>query len=115
MGRILIVASRAPIRGVVRLGLIGEHHEIMEAVDAEEALQLVGSAQIDLVIIDMDMPKNEGPTTIAEVRRTHGRLIKVIAISGSERRDMETLTRSGAIDRALPKPIGSITVRQSVR
>ncbi len=58
--RILIVDDDPDIRDVLKLTLAEENYEIMEAGDGEEALKIVSSKPLDLVLLDYKMPKIDG-------------------------------------------------------
>ena len=80
MARILVIDDDADMRLTLR-GML-ENHALLEAADGKEALRLLASEQVDLVITDLVMPEKEGLETIVELRRDHPTL-KIIAISGA--------------------------------
>ncbi|MBI4706830.1 MAG: response regulator [Candidatus Omnitrophica bacterium] len=58
--RILIVDDDADIRDVLKLTLSEENYEILEAKDGEEALKIINSKTLDLVLLDYKIPKIDG-------------------------------------------------------
>lgn len=58
--KILIADDDADIRDVLKLTLLEENYEIIEARDGEEALKIIRSKPLDLVLLDYKMPKMDG-------------------------------------------------------
>jgi len=52
--------------------------EVEEAVDGEEALRLFRSGTFDLVILDMDMPRRDGLSFLAECAPSGGGCVYVV-------------------------------------
>jgi CheY-like chemotaxis protein len=106
MACILIVDDEDLVRRVVRQILEHAGHQIFEATNGYEALDVFGKIKPDLVITDIIMPRKEGVETIAELIQQNPRL-KIIAMSGGGRtRDLnylEIAKKLGA-DTVLAKP-----------
>jgi len=58
--KILIADDDPDIRDVLKLTLLEENYEIIEARDGEEALKIIRSKPLDLVLLDYKMPKMDG-------------------------------------------------------
>lgn len=58
--KILIVDDDPDIRDILRLTLSEENYEVLEAADGEEALKIVNSRPLDLVLVDYKIPKLDG-------------------------------------------------------
>ena len=58
--RILVVEEDESIRDLVDLILSGAGYEVVTATDGEAALEVVGTAPPDLVLLDMRMPVMDG-------------------------------------------------------
>ncbi|MEC0125568.1 response regulator transcription factor [Paenibacillus pabuli] len=69
MTQILVVDDDVHIRELITLFLRNEGFEIVVAKDGEEALEIVGKSQIDLVILDIMMPRLDGWELCREIRR----------------------------------------------
>jgi hypothetical protein len=80
--RILVVDDEAGVRSFLREVLQAQGHEAIEAANGKEALQVAGAQRVDLVIMDIVMPEQEGIETIRELRRMDAH-IPIIAISGA--------------------------------
>ena len=82
-GRILLVEDEAPVRTFARRALELRGYEVLEAENAEQALDMIDTAgtEVDLVISDVIMPGMDGPTWVRQARLARPGL-KVIFTSG---------------------------------
>ncbi len=106
MARILIIDDEELARFTVRDILEGQEHEVEEAANGQEGVDLHASKPFDLVITDIIMPEKEGVETIIELRKDNPDL-KIIAISGGGRtRNMDflQLAKKYGADKVLAKP-----------
>jgi two-component system, OmpR family, alkaline phosphatase synthesis response regulator PhoP len=60
MKKILIVEDEEPIRELIKLHLDMAGYETLEAEDGEKALKLIRTKDIDLVVLDVMLPKLNG-------------------------------------------------------
>lgn len=81
MAKILVMDDDNDIRLLMRTILEKVGHDVVEAGDGCEGMQLYREVLPDLVIADILMPKKDGWVTILELRRDFPD-VKVIAISG---------------------------------
>jgi len=58
--RILVVDDDPDIRDILKLTLSEENYEILEAGDGEEALKIINTKPLDLVLLDYKIPKLDG-------------------------------------------------------
>lgn len=109
MARILIIDDEELARFTVRDILESANHEVFEATNGNDGLDLQNEQRCDLVITDIIMPEKGGLSTIVELKRIDNNL-KVIAISGGGRQDgHDYLGRAGDLgaDEMLAKPFSS--------
>jgi PleD family two-component response regulator len=66
--RILIVDDDPDIRDVLKLTLAEENYTILEAEDGEEALKIIKSKPLDLVLLDYKIPKIDGRQVVQRVK-----------------------------------------------
>ena len=67
--KILVVDDESRMRKLVRDFLVKNNYEVVEAADGEEALNLFFEKNdIDLVILDVMMPKMDGWQVCREIR-----------------------------------------------
>jgi DNA-binding NtrC family response regulator len=67
MGRLLVVDDDAGWRALYRL-VLAQDHEILEAGDAEAALDLLRRDAFDIVVLDYEMPGISGARLLATMR-----------------------------------------------
>ena len=58
--KILVVDDDPDIRDILKLTLSEENYEILEAKDGEEALKIINTKPLDLVLLDYKIPKMDG-------------------------------------------------------
>lgn len=82
-GTILLVEDETPVRIFSNSALVNKGYSVLEAENAEIALQIVKErgSDIDLIITDVVMPGMSGPDMVKEVTKTYPD-IKVVFISG---------------------------------
>ncbi|GAA4833973.1 envelope stress response regulator transcription factor HitR [Paenibacillus vulneris] len=68
MAKLMIVDDDSHIRELVRVFLSGEGFEVIEASDGVEALALLESVTVDMVILDIMMPNMDGWELCRELR-----------------------------------------------
>jgi YesN/AraC family two-component response regulator len=81
MARILLIDDDESVRTILYLTLSHHGHNVMEASNGKEGLDLFRSTSPDLVITDIVMPEKEGFEVLMKIRKRNPAL-KVIAISG---------------------------------
>ena len=65
---ILTVDDSASVRQMVTFTLKGAGYIVLEAVDGEDGLAKINSADVDMVITDLNMPKLDGIGFIKKIR-----------------------------------------------
>ena len=78
---ILVVDDEPGVRNLLRNVLTGVSYQVLEADNGREAVRQVEISEVDLVIMDLAMPEQDGIETIRALRRLRPRL-KIIAMSG---------------------------------
>jgi CheY-like chemotaxis protein len=109
VARILVVDDVEEVRWFLRIILRQAGHEVVEAPDGAQALQVYQQQPADLVLCDLFMPEKEGLETIRELRGRHAGA-KIIAISGgcpSASVDFLPLARKFGAAAALHKPFNA--------
>jgi len=67
--RILIVDDDPDILDVLQISLSEENYEILKAMDGEEAIRIIKSEPLDLVLLDYAIPKMNGRQVCKEVKK----------------------------------------------
>lgn len=114
--RILLVDDDEQVREILRKRLLKSGFEVLEAMDAEAALDLFRNSPVDAVITDLVMPGKGGQALIKELRAQDPD-VRIVAISGALDQDVPALLaeadRLGAL-RTLPKPFTSEQLLDSI-
>ena len=95
--KILIIEDEESINNIVKSYLVKEGYEVFQAFDGEEGLEVFLRENIDLVILDLMLPKMLGEDVIKEIRNRSE--VPVIMLSAKvEENDKVTGLRLGADD-----------------
>jgi carbon storage regulator CsrA len=81
--------------------------EVDTAGDGADALDYLHSHdRPDVVLLDMLMPRCDGPTTVGRIRRDpHLEGMKIYAVSGTSQKRFDLQTGPGGVDRWFTKPV----------
>jgi CheY-like chemotaxis protein len=113
---ILVVDDEAAIRSLMRKSLEEVGHQVVEARDGAEGLQVFQEHRPDLVITDIFMPEKEGLGLIRELKK-HPEQVKILAMSGGSRivaGDFLELARDLGVASTLRKPFSMLALRAAV-
>jgi two-component system cell cycle sensor histidine kinase/response regulator CckA len=104
-GTILLVEDEDGLRSLNARGLRSRGYTVIEAANGVEALEALEQegGQVDLVVSDVVMPEMDGPTMLAEMRKTNPDL-KIIFVSGYAEDAFEKSLPKGQQFNFLPKP-----------
>jgi two-component system KDP operon response regulator KdpE len=103
-GKILVVDDDPQIRRVVRVILVGEGYEVVEARSGDAALLKFREFLPDLVLLDLNMPGMNGLETCRALRETSDVPIIFLTVRREEDQKVEALD-AGADD-YVTKPFG---------
>lgn len=79
---VLTVDDAATMRKMISFTLKGAGHDVLEACDGAEALNLLQSRGVDLVITDVNMPNMDGITLTRRLRALpHFRVTPIILLT----------------------------------
>jgi len=81
---VLVVDDELRMRKLISDFLVRENYTIVEADNGETALNILSSQKIDLVILDVMMPKYDGWTVCKEIRKTSTIPIIMLTAKGEE-------------------------------
>src|SRR6188474_2462610 len=83
--RIVVVEDEPAIRRGVSDALRLSGYDVSEAADGAIGLREAASAGVDLVLLDIMLPKRDGLEVLSELRRTHpARPVILLTARGSE-------------------------------
>jgi len=66
--KILVVDDDPDIRDILKLTLSEENYEVLEAADGQEALNIIATKALNLVLLDYKMPKIDGREVSRQVK-----------------------------------------------
>ena len=99
------------IRSLLEIILRGENCSVIAAKDGAEALQLARLHEVDLLLLDVHMPRVDG-TVVCRMYRERGGEAPVILISAST--DGPDAARACAADGFIAKPFQLATIQEAV-
>jgi two-component system chemotaxis response regulator CheY len=106
--RLLIVEDSELIRKVTRLAFPRREHEIVEAENGRQALEVLdGSPQpFDAIVLDLQMPEMNGVEFIQALRTRPQHRATPVVVATSEKEDSELLqeVRRLGVARVVKKP-----------
>ncbi|HHY87464.1 MAG TPA: response regulator transcription factor [Chloroflexi bacterium] len=111
--RILVVDDEQLYRHLLRVNLEAEDYEVITATNGEEALDMMSSAQPDLVLLDVMMPNLDGFSTCERIRQFSNVPIIMLTARGEENDRVRGLN-AGADDYVV-KPFSATELIARVR
>lgn len=98
MATILIADDEAKMRKILTLSLMEDGHEILEAKNAEEAIDIIHKTSLSLVITDLRMPGGGGMAVLESVKKlSHYIPVIILTAYGTIENAVEAL-KNGAHD-----------------
>jgi CheY-like chemotaxis protein len=109
LAKVLVIDDDSALRSVITEVLTAAGHEVIEAKDGREGLDLFRLHQPTLVVTDILMPEKDGLETIQELRNG-GSNVAIIAVSSSgpmSSSQLLDLARLLGADAGLQKPVSA--------
>ena len=113
MNRILICDDERDIVEALKIYLAPEGYQLFTAYDGQQALEIVGKSEIDLILMDIMMPKMDGIRATSELRK-HTNVPIIFLTAKSEDSDKILGLDIGADD-YITKPFNPVEVKARVR
>ena len=105
-GTILYVEDNVDNRTLVRRVLLSEDYELIEAVNAMDALKVLESTKPDLILMDINMPDMDGYTLTARIKTTPGfERVPILALTANVMRGDKEKTLEAGCDGYIQKPL----------
>lgn len=111
--RILIVDDEKEIRDLIDIYLKGEDYETLKAENGEEALKLLENNDVDLIILDIMMPKVNGIEACLKIREQ--REMPIIMLSAKSEDMDKILGLNTGADDYLTKPFNPLELVARVK
>ena len=113
MNRILICDDERDIVEALKIYLAPEGYQLFTAYDGQQALEIVRNSEIDLILMDIMMPKMDGIRATSELRK-HTNVPIIFLTAKSEDSDKILGLDIGADD-YITKPFNPVEVKARVR
>lgn len=84
MYKILIVDDEAGIRAIIKKYAVFEGHEVVEAADGMEAIQVCREIEFDIIVMDVMMPELDGFSACKEIRKFCMTPVLMLSARGEE-------------------------------
>ncbi|WP_174615195.1 response regulator YycF [Virgibacillus ihumii] len=82
--KILVVDDEQPIADILKFNLEKEGYQVVIANDGDEAIELAGSEDPDLVLLDIMLPGKDGNEVCREIRKTQSMPIIMLTAKDAE-------------------------------
>lgn len=84
MAKILICDDESGLRSIIKRYATFEGHEVVEASDGMQAIEISQTDQLDIIIMDVMMPVLDGFSAVKEIRKTSEIPIIMLSARGEE-------------------------------
>jgi len=113
--RILIADDNRDAAETLQMLLSIDGHDVRLAYDGDQAVEVAGDFEPDLMFVDIGMPKRNGYEVAQFLRQRYpGRHMRLIALSGWGQSDDKQRAHASGFDRHLTKPIDPEVIQQIV-
>lgn len=102
-GRILIVDDEAVIREVIGKAFITEGYQVFEAADGKEALEVFEDHDVEIIILDIMMPKMDGWSVCRRIRAESN--VGIIMLTARDDDSDQLLGFELGVDEYVTKPV----------
>ena len=115
--KVLLVEDNANERSLLAELLQLNGIDVEVARDGDEAIQAMETRIPDVVLLDMNMPKRDGPSTMQSIRNNPKlRNLKIYAVSGSDQEALGIRTDSNdGVNQWFQKPLQPQSLLQAIR
>jgi signal transduction histidine kinase len=114
--RVLVVDDQPSMRLLMRMLLERDGCEVVEAADGVDALEQIANQQIDVVVMDVMMPRMDGIATCRKLREVLGnRTLPVVLVTALADREARIAGKGAGADDFLTKPIDPVELCARVR
>jgi len=110
---VLIVDDDEVIRSLLRLTLPDEGYDLVEAEDADQALQIIAARQPALVLLDWRMPGTSGEGVLTGLKQAYPE-VPVIVLTAEPEAKVRTLAESLGADVFVAKPFSPLQLLGTV-
>ncbi|MBQ1303559.1 MAG: response regulator transcription factor [Erysipelotrichaceae bacterium] len=113
MNRILICDDERDIVEALKIYLAPEGYQLFTAYDGQQALEIVRNSEIDLILMDIMMPKMDGIRATSELRKLTN--VPIIFLTAKSEDSDKILGLDIGADDYITKPFNPVEVKARVR
>lgn len=113
MYRILVCDDEKDIVSAIRIYLMSEGYEVIEAYDGQQAVDIAGAGKADLVLMDIMMPVMDGITAMVRIREKTN--IPIILLTAKSQDTDKVLGLNVGADDYITKPFNPVELIARVR
>lgn len=115
MKRILVAEDRPGSLELIRTVLESAGYEVIEALDGQEALDKAFDNPVDLILLDLQMPKIDGFGVLAHLRRdSRFRNVPVVALTANAMQGDRERALAAGFSSYLAKPVDLAMLRSEM-
>ena len=112
---ILYVEDNPDNRSLIRRVLEAETYAVVEAINAQQALEKLENNNIDLVLMDINMPDMDGYTLTSKIKAIQKfSKIPIVAVTANVMRGDREKSLGAGCDGYIQKPIDIDTLSQQI-
>jgi two-component system cell cycle response regulator DivK len=105
-GTVLYVEDNPDNRSLIRRVLMAEGYSVVEAVNAAQAIEKLEAGNIDLILMDINMPDMDGYTLTAKIKAMEKfTKIPIVAVTANVMRGDREKSLEAGCDGYIQKPI----------
>ena len=107
MAKILVVDDEKPITDIEKFNLEKECYQVSVAYDGEEAVEFVTANEVNIILMDLEMPIMDGYEALAEIRAMDDESkskLPIIALTGHAGAEQLKKALDAGFDTLISKP-----------
>jgi len=109
---LLLVDDDRFMLGVLNDMLTGEPYRVLSAQSGEEALALLATEPVDVILCDQAMPGMRGTDVLAEAARRYPKTVRLMLSGQPDLREIEAAIAAGVADEHYIKPVSAGQLRE---
>jgi two-component system chemotaxis response regulator CheY len=103
--RIMTIDDSKTIRDMLKLTLLDAGFEVLQAVDGQDGVDMLGKEQVDVVITDINMPKMDGYAVIRHLRgQSEHKSTPILVLTTESETEKRNLAREAGATGWMVKP-----------
>jgi two-component system cell cycle response regulator DivK len=116
MKRILVAEDRPASLELIRTVLESAGYEVIEAIDGQDAVDKAAAAPVDLILLDLQMPRIDGFGVLARLRRdSRFANTPIVALTASAMHGDRERALAAGFSGYVAKPVDLAVLRSEVK